>query len=85
MIVRTVGEGEDKKEFKSDIKMLVKLWNRIKKQTKKKNTPALIHEDMEMTTSIIRDILSPEVSEVTVDSRKEFKKILSRLEVMNKL
>ena len=78
-IVRTVAEGKDRKELKSDMKNLVKLWKRIKKQAEKKKAPALLHKDIGMVSSIMRDILTPEVNSVIVDSKKEYKKILSYL------
>lgn len=77
LIIRTVAEGKDKKEFKSDIKMLTKLWQRIKKKAEKKKAPALIHEDIGMISGVMRDTLSPQVNEVVVDSKSEYKKILS--------
>ena len=79
VIIRTIAEGKEKKEFKSDIKMLAKLWQRIKKRAEKKKAPALIHEDIGMISGVMRDILSPEVNEVVIDSKSEYKKILSYL------
>ncbi len=77
VIIRTVAEGKDKKEFKSDVKMLTRLWQKIKKKADKKKAPALIHEDIGMISGVMRDTLSPQVNEVVVDSRSEYKKILS--------
>jgi ribonuclease G len=79
LIVRTVAEGKDKKELKSDMKNLVKLWKKIKKQAERKEPPALLHKDIGMVSSIMRDILTPEVNSVIVDSKKEYKRILSYL------
>jgi len=78
-IVRTVAEGRYKKELKSDMKNLVRLWKKIKRQAEKKEVPALLHKDIGMVSSIMRDILTPEVNSVIVDSKKEYKKILSYL------
>jgi len=78
-IVRTVAEGKHRKELKSDMKNLVKLWKKIKKQAEKKTAPDLLHKDIGMISSIMRDILTPEVNSVIIDSKKEYKKILSYL------
>lgn len=78
-IVRTMAEGKDKKQLKSDMKNLVKFWKKIKKQAEKKKAPALLHKDIGMVSSIMRDILTPEVNSVIIDSKKEYKKILSYL------
>jgi ribonuclease G len=79
VIIRTVAEGKEKRDFKSDVKMLTKLWGKIKKKAEKKKSPALIHEDIGMISGIMRDTLSPEVNEVMVDSKSEYKKLLSYL------
>jgi ribonuclease G len=76
LIVRTVAEGKDKKEFRTDIKIFSRSWEKIRKQAEKKNAPALIHRDIELVSSIVRDILTPEVGEVVVDSKREFKNII---------
>ncbi len=78
-IVRTVAEGKDRRELRSDVKNLVKLWRKIKKQAEKRKAPALLHKDIGMVSSIMRDILTPEVNSVIVDSKKECKRILSYL------
>ncbi len=79
LIVRTVASGKDKKDFKSDIRALAKLWNRIKKKAEKKKAPELLHQDIGMVFSVMRDLLSPQVKEVVIDSKKECKRILSYL------
>lgn len=79
LIVRTVASGKDKRDFKSDIRALTKLWQRIKKKAEKKKAPALLHQDIGMVFSVMRDLLSPQVREVVIDSKKEYKRILSYL------
>jgi ribonuclease G len=79
LIVRTVGEGKTEKEFEADIRMLTRLWRKIKKRVERRTAPSLVHKDMEVTSSIIRDLLSPEVDRVVIDSRREYRKIISYL------
>lgn len=79
LIVRTVAEGEGEKEFRSDIKNLVRLWKNIEKKAAKAKAPALIHEDMGITSSIIRDLFAPDVGSLIIDSKREYKKIIPYL------
>jgi len=79
LIVRTVASGKDKRDFRSDIKALTKLWKRIEKKAEKKKAPQLLHQDIGMVFSVMRDLLSPQVREVMMDSKKEFKRIRSYL------
>jgi len=79
LIVRTAGIGMGKKQFESDIKFLTKLWDKIAKRTQKAKTPSLIHKDIEIITRLVRDIFTEDVTRIVVDSKKEFKEILSYL------
>jgi len=83
-IIRTVAEGKQRKELKSDIKNLSRLWKSIIKQAEKKNPPVLLYKDIGLIYSIMRDILTGEVESVVVDSKKEYRKILSYLKSVAK-
>jgi ribonuclease G len=77
IIVRTVGAEQGKKEFQSDIKYLEQLWQKIEKQRVK--APALLHQEMEFTTGLIRDIFTEDVTQLTLDSKEEYQQILKYL------
>jgi len=79
MIIRTVAEGRDHKDFAADIKFLTKLWNRMKKQVEEAKAPALVHKDIEMIFSIIRDFLTANVDRVVIDDKSEYRKFISYL------
>ncbi|KPL00713.1 MAG: hypothetical protein AMJ91_03475 [candidate division Zixibacteria bacterium SM23_73_3] len=83
-IIRTVAEGKQKRELKSDIKNLSRLWKKIIKQAEKESAPVLLHKDIGLIYSVMRDVLTPNVGSVVVDSKKEFKKILSYLKTVAK-
>ncbi|MCP4582693.1 MAG: Rne/Rng family ribonuclease [candidate division Zixibacteria bacterium] len=79
MIIRTVAEGRSRKEFAADIKLLTKLWKKMKKKVDSTEAPNLVHKDIEITTGIIRDLFTPEVTKVVIDNKKEYRKFLSYL------
>jgi len=81
-IIRTVAEGKNQKEFKNDIRLLLNLWKKIRREAEKKKAPALVHKDMGLVASVIRDQLSTEVNQVMIDSKWEYKKIRSYLQVI---
>lgn len=81
-IIRTAAERKERKEFKNDIRLLLKLWKKIRKEAEKKKAPSLVHKDMGMIASVIRDQLSAEVNQVMIDSKREYKKIRSYLRVI---
>lgn len=83
-IVRTVAEGKDRNEIKSDIKHLARLWKDIVRQADKKKAPVLLHKDIGMIHSVLRDVLTPDINSVVVDSKREYKKMLSYLKSVAK-
>jgi ribonuclease G len=79
VIVRTVGAEQGKKEFQSDIKYLEALWLKIEKQGTRSKAPALLHQEMEFTTGLIRDIFTEDVTQLVIDSKEEHREILRYL------
>jgi len=76
-IVRTEGEGKTERDFRRDIKRLVKIWDRIRKSADRKSAPALLHRDAGITTSIVRDFFTEDTERVIVDSRDIYKEVIA--------
>ena len=79
VIVRTVGAEKGKKEFESDIRYLESLWRKIEKQAQRTKAPTLVHREMGLTTGLIRDIFTEDVTQVVIDSKEEHREILDYL------
>ncbi|MDI6808442.1 MAG: Rne/Rng family ribonuclease [Candidatus Eisenbacteria bacterium] len=79
IIVRTAGEGKGKREFLSDVKFLMRLWERIEKKAARSRAPALVNREMELTSGLIRDIFTADVNQLVIDSRKEYRQIMDYL------
>ena len=75
LIIRTVAVGKDVQTLRTDLEHLLKTWKRIEEKSKNVKAPALIHKDMGMTSSVIRDLFSPDIDRLVVDSRKLFREI----------
>lgn len=73
-IVRTAGVGRTKREFSKDLQYLIKLWQVIQKRIKSASAPSLIYQESDLAVSTIRDIYSPDIREILVDSEAVFKK-----------
>jgi ribonuclease G len=82
LICRTVGMGQSKKEFAQDVRYLTDLWNEIESQAGKTTAPAIMHRDMGLTTSLMRDIFTSQVDRVVVDSKDVYREILRYLKVV---
>ncbi len=80
VITRTVGSGEPEEAFASDIRYLHNLWQRIQRDAQKKPAPSLVHQDMTLTTGLIRDIFSDHFDRLLVDDEAEYDQILEYVE-----
>ncbi len=80
IIVRTVAEGKSEESIQKDYQMLIDHWNRLEKSASKSDAPVLVYEDLETATSVIRDLLTSDVSNIIIDSKKTFKKLEAYLE-----
>ena len=77
-IVRTVAEGRDAKTLDTDLKLLVERWRRAEKRlAEKPSAPALVHEDVDMASSIIRDQFSSDYERILVDDEGLFHSVRS--------
>jgi len=80
IIVRTVGAEQSEGEFESDVRHLEQLWQKIDKLAARSKAPALLHQEMEFTTGLIRDIFNEDVDQLVIDSKEEHKQIVKYLE-----
>jgi ribonuclease G len=74
-IIRTAAVGKNENELKKDWENLVNTWKIIDEKIKKSEPPTLVYQDMELATSIIRDLFTKDVHRVFVDTKKLFKEI----------
>jgi ribonuclease G len=74
-IVRTAALGCDKKDLVRDIKYLTKRWSQVRTASQRKKAPALIWQELDIASKVIRDMLTEEVEKIIVDERGEFKRI----------
>ena len=69
-IVRTNAEGKGTEEFAGDVAFLQRLWSQINARNESSAPPAALHEEMDLTFRVVRDLLSPEIDEFIVDRRE---------------
>ncbi|HEX2658811.1 MAG TPA: Rne/Rng family ribonuclease [Polyangia bacterium] len=74
-IVRTVAEGISEKELKSDMEFLIKLWNEVVKRSESGRCPALIYNDLDLLLRTVRDMFTPDVEKLIIDSRSEYDRV----------
>jgi len=75
LIIRTVAWGATDKELHRDLALLLRLWDRIDKASKRRNAPFLIYEDYDIVLRMIRDYFNEEIGCILIDSKEEFKRV----------
>jgi ribonuclease E len=73
-IIRTAGVGRTEDELAKDLDYLLKLWNTIVKRVRGERTPAVVYQESDIVIRTIRDVLTPDVTEVLIDNEAVFKK-----------
>jgi ribonuclease G len=82
-IVRTMGLIVSETEFVREIHLLVDEWRETVKEALRGTGPKLIHREMGITTRVIRDLFSDDVSEVYVDQEEDYREIQSYLDALS--
>jgi ribonuclease G len=80
LIIRTVAKDQSEDAVKDDLNNLVKTWKTIESTAKNEEPPSIVHQDLSTTDSVIRDLLTPDISKVFVDSKKLYKQIKNYVE-----
>jgi len=77
LIVRTLAETRSEDILAADVKRLRQTWQKCEQDIRDLKGPGLLYRDISLASSIIRDLYSPEVSSLVVDSRKLHREILN--------
>ena len=76
LIVRTVAEDKNAKALDTDLRLLVEKWRRIEKRLAEvKNPPAVLHQDVNMVSSVIRDLFSDDYERILIDDQRVYKNV----------
>ncbi len=79
IIVRTVAEGKEQRILTRDFENLWQSWKDLENNSRSQPGPFLIYQDLTTTDSVIRDLLSPDVDKVIIDSKEIYKRLTSYL------
>jgi len=80
VIIRTVAEGKSENHIENDFNQLLQNWYSIEKKADNSDAPSLVYEDLATASSVVRDLLTPDVERIIIDSKPLFKKTQKYLE-----
>lgn len=76
LIIRTVAAGKDSKTLHTDMSLLVQKWDKIQEKLKKESQPPkLLHQDVSMVSSVIRDLFTDDYDRVLIDDQRLYRSI----------
>ena len=76
VIVRTVAEGKDARTLDTDLRLLLDKWRKMEKKLLGKPEPPLeIHQDVNMVSSVIRDLFSEDYDRILIDEPRLFRNV----------
>lgn len=75
LIIRTAAKDQTEESLMGDLRYLIKTWEDMQASIKSQTPPARVYTDLSTTISVMRDLFTPDVSKVCVDSKKLYKEI----------
>lgn len=77
LIIRTVAQGKDAKTLRADLDSMMRKWSQLEENVKNQKAPYCVYADMEITSTVIRDLLTPDVDKIIVDTKDLYRNILA--------
>lgn len=75
VIVRTAGEGQQKRYFIRDLALLVEEWNKIQKKIDTQKPASCVYREPDLVERTVRDFLTEDIKRVVVDNAPDFERI----------
>lgn len=83
VIVRTVADGRNAKALDTDLRLLLEKWRKIEQRLNEHPKPPVqVHEDVNMVSSIIRDLFSDDYDRIMVDDPRLYRNIKSYIQAV---
>nr|HPR61278.1 ribonuclease E/G [Prolixibacteraceae bacterium] len=76
VIVRTASEGKMVAELDQELKRLVSKWESMLPKLKKVNPPGLVLGELSRTSALLRDIYTPDFSNIYIDDYAVYEEVL---------
>jgi ribonuclease G len=80
VIIRTVAENKEESALREDLEKLLEQWREIEKKIKEGNSPQLVYQDTSLTSSVMRDLFTPDITRIIIDSKKMHREVLDYVE-----
>lgn len=79
-IIRTVAQEKDEELIRSDLQKLIETWQTIEQRVKAGQKPGLIYKEQSIAATVMRDLFTPDITRVVIDSKSLHKAIREYVE-----
>jgi ribonuclease G len=83
LIVRTAAEGITAEELNKDIRELHQRWKMVKEKAKYKAAPAVLHQELELVSWVLRDLFGEDVDRLTTNDPDTYEKIIELVQAFD--
>ena len=84
VIMRTVGEGQQKRYFVRDLALLLDEWNQIQERIKSQPMATCVFQEPDLIERTVRDFLTEDVERIVVDSPKAYDRMREMISKISK-
>lgn len=84
VIMRTVGEGQQKRYFVRDLALLLEEWNLIQERMKKQGMATCVFQEPDLVDRTVRDFLTEGVERIVVDHPKAYERMREMISKISK-
>ena len=82
-IVRTVSENQDESDFRSDMRYLTQLWEKVRSKAEKLSAPSLVYSEPSLIHRVVRDYFSDDYRAIRVDDEQEYEQLVDFVNQFN--
>lgn len=75
-IIRTACQGISDEEIRHDMEYLIRTWEKIAAKVSQAKAPALLHSELDVLRRVVRDLFTPDIDRLVVDSKEAYEKVL---------
>jgi ribonuclease G len=83
LIVRTAARDRELDELEADMMILVRLWKMIETKQKSGAVPRVLHEDMDIISRTVRDVLTADTECFTLNNQADYQKVVELTKVFS--
>ena len=83
IIVRTTAQGKNQETLIEEFEVLMKQFKNYKNKANNGKAPTLIHQDVSMSSKVIRDLFNKQVNNLYIDSKKVYNTLYNHIKKIN--